>query len=97
MVNIFMIPQRLPKEEFVSTRVLLFIWINWIKMPIFLGWGLVTLESLRWNAMYLPSIPIGVMLGVKSNQKIPEEKFRILGYILMLLAGLHLIIGSLSL
>ena len=65
-------------------------------MLFFLGWGLVTLESLRWNAMYLPLIPIGVVMGIKLNYKIQEAKFRILVYILTLLAGLHHIIGSLS-
>ena len=95
MINIFMIPQRLPKEEFVSTRVLIFTWINWIKMPFFVGWGLVTLESLKWNALYLPLVPVGVWLGVWLNKKIPEDKFRTLTYALTLLAGLHLILSNL--
>ena len=95
MINIFMIPQRLPKEVFVSTRVLIFTWINWIKMPFFVGWGLVTLESLKWNAFYLPLVPVGVWLGVWLNKKIPEDKFRTLTYALTLLAGLHLIFSNL--
>ena len=28
-------PQRLPKEIFVGTNVLLFAWVNWIKLPFF--------------------------------------------------------------
>ena len=95
MINIFMIPQRLPKEVFVSTRVLIFTWINWIKMPFFLGWGLVTLESLKLNAFYLPLLLVGVWLGVWLNKKIPEDKFRTLTYALVLLAGLHLIFSNL--
>ena len=96
VVNIFMLPQSLPKVEFISTRVLIFTWINWIKMPFFIGWGLVTTESLRWDLVYLPVVPVGVCLGVRLNRKISEEKFSILIYVLTLLAGLHLIIGSLS-
>lgn len=34
LVNIFLIPQRLPKVEFISTRVLIF---TWIKMSFFNG------------------------------------------------------------
>ena len=96
VVNIFMIPQKLPKIEFISTRVLIFTWINWIKMPFFVGWGLVTVESLKWDLVYLPLVPAGVWLGIRLNRKISEEKFSKLIYILTLLAGLHLIIGSLS-
>ena len=95
MINIFMIPQRLHKEVFVSTRVLIFTWINWIKMPFFVGWGLVTLESLKLNAFYLPLVLVGVWLGVWLNKKIPEDKFRTLTYALVLLAGLHLIFSNL--
>lgn len=95
MINIFMIPQRLHKEVFVSTRVLIFTWINWIKMPFFVGWGLVTLESMKWSALYLPLVPVGVWLGVWLNKKIPEDKFRTLTYALTLLAGLHLILSNL--
>ena len=96
VVNIFMIPQKLPKVEFISTRVLIFTWINWIKMPFFIGWGLVTVESLKWDLVYLPLVPVGGWLGVRLNRKISEEKFNVIIYILTLLAGLHLIIGSLS-
>jgi hypothetical protein len=96
VINIFMIPQKLAKVEFISTRVLIFTWINWIKMPFFVGWGLVTVESLKWDLIYLPLVPAGVWLGIRLNRKISEEKFSKLIYALTLLAGLHLIIGSLS-
>lgn len=96
MVNMFMIPQRLPKEEFVSTRVLIFTWINWIKMPFFIGWGLVTLETAKWSAAYLPLVPLGVAVGVWLNRKIPEEMFRVVIYVATALAGVHLIITNLS-
>jgi hypothetical protein len=46
--------------------------------------------------VYLPLVPVGVWLGIRLNRKISEEKFSKLIYILTLLAGLHLIIGSLS-
>jgi hypothetical protein len=35
LVSLFLIPQRLPKEIFVGTTVLVFTWINWIKLPFF--------------------------------------------------------------
>ena len=85
LVNIFLIPQRLPKVEFISIRVLIF---TWIKIPFFIGWGLVTVESLRWDLVYLPLVPVGAWLGVRLGRKISEEKFSILIYVLTLLAGL---------
>jgi len=35
VITIFLMPQRLSKEVFVGTNVLLFTWINWIKLPFF--------------------------------------------------------------
>lgn len=96
MVNLFMIPQRLPKVEFTSTRVLIFTWINWIKMPFFIGWGLVTLETVKWSAAYLPLVPLGVALGVWLNRKIPEATFRVIILAATALAGVYLIITNLS-
>ena len=55
----------------------------------------MTLESLKWNALYLPLVPVGVWLGVLLNKKIPEDKFRTLTYTLTLVAGLHLILSNL--
>lgn len=103
VVSMFLIPQRLPKEIYVGTTVLVFTWINWIKLPFFcldrsaLAWDWLPAESiinartLATSAPFLPLIPVGVWLGVWLNRRIPESSFLNVIYVLVLLAGLQLI------
>ena len=95
VVNLFLLPQKLSKIDYVATRVILFTAINWIKLPLFVDKDLVTLKSLKWGAAFCLLIPIGALLGVRLQRCIPERQFRLLIFILTLLAGIHLIISSL--
>jgi hypothetical protein len=103
VVSMFLIPQRMPKEIYVGTTVLIFTWVNWIKLPFFcldgsrLGWGwlpaeaIINTRTLAASAGFLPLIPVGVWLGVWLNRRIPEQSFVKVIYALVFLAGLQLI------
>jgi uncharacterized membrane protein YfcA len=91
VVSVFLIPQKLPKEVFVGTNVLVFTWVNWIKMPFFVSHGIVTRETLITSLEFLPIIPVGVWLGVWLNRKVSEGLFTRLIYLFTFLAGLELI------
>ncbi|HAV64342.1 MAG TPA: hypothetical protein DCY13_18490 [Verrucomicrobiales bacterium] len=101
----YLIPQRLPKELFVGTTILIFFWVNWIKMPFFvvdqsmvnlpllapealINWG-----TLKTSLLYLPLVPLGVLLGVWLNRRIPEALFLKCVYVLTFLAGVQLILN----
>jgi uncharacterized protein len=68
-----------------------FTWINWIKMPFFIGQGLITVETLLLGVRYLPLIPVGVWLGVWLNRRFSEKFFLKMVYGLTLLTGLQLV------
>ncbi|MFM1770591.1 MAG: hypothetical protein RJA22_3120 [Verrucomicrobiota bacterium] len=91
VVSLFLIPQRLPKETYVGTTVLVFTWINWIKLPFFAWQGLLTRQTLLTALAYLPLVPIGVWLGVWLNRRLSERLFLRLVYSLTLLTGLQLL------
>jgi len=103
VVSMFLIPQRLPKTIYVGTTVLVFTWINWIKLPFYcldrrwVDWawipaeGIINGRTLLASACYLPAVPIGVWLGVWLNRKFSEENFLKTTYTLVFLAGLQLI------
>jgi len=93
----------LPKVTYVGTTVLVFTWINWIKLPFYCldrnwvdwGWvpsvGIINGDTLRLSALLLPVVPIGVWLGVWLNRKFSEEGFFKVIYALVFLAGVQLI------
>lgn len=103
VISMFLIPQRMAKELFVGTNVLIFFWVNWIKMPFFIvdqsmlnvpllaPEAIITWETLKMSLLYLPLVPLGVWLGVWLNRRIPEALFQKFVYALTLLAGIQLI------
>ncbi len=91
VVSLFLIPQRLPKEIYVGTTVLVFTWINWIKLPFFLANHLVNAGTFRTSLVFLPLIPVGVWVGVWLNRKFSEALFLKMVYLFTLLTGLQLI------
>ena len=91
VVSLFLIPQQMPKEIYVGTTVLVFTWINWIKMPFFVAQGVVTRETLLTGLCYLPLIPVGVWTGVWLNRKFSEKLFLRLVYGFTLLTAVQLI------
>ncbi len=103
VVSMFLIPQRLSKVVYVGTTVLVFAWINWIKLPFYclgrdvLGWAwlppaaIINRHTLLTSALFLPAVPLGVWLGVWMNRRIPEKWFAPVIYALVFVAGLELV------
>src|SRR5206468_107937 len=91
VVSLFLIPQKMSKELFVGTSVLVFTWVNLIKMPFFLWRGIITRETLLTGLWYLPLVPVGVWLGIWLNRKVSERLFLKLVYLITFLTGLQLI------
>jgi uncharacterized protein len=99
----FLVPQRLSKEVFVGTNILLFTWVNWIKLPFF--WvdrsmvnlplfapePLITAETLWWSARFFPLVPLGVWIGVWLNRRFSEQAFVWIIHATLLLTGLQLV------
>ena len=91
VVSLFLIPQEMTKELYVGTTVLVFTWINWIKMPFFIAQGIITTETLLTGLLYLPLIPLGVWAGLWLNRKFSERGFLRVVFVLTFLAGMQLI------
>ena len=92
VVAMFLIAQRMQKEIFVGTNVLVFTWINWIKLPFFVANGIITRETAMTGLYFLPLIPVGVWLGLWLNRRMSEGLFLKVAYALILLAGLYLLL-----
>lgn len=91
LVAVYLIPQKLPKETYMSTHVLIFTLINWIKMPFYVANDLINKETLTTDAYYLPLIPLGVWIGLWLNRRFSEKLFLQLVYGFTLATGLQLI------
>ena len=102
-MSMFLIPQRLPKETFVATNVLIFFFVNWLKMPFFcidqtqINWpvfatrALSTRETLLTSLIFFPLVPLGVWLGIWMNKRISEKNFMRVVFAFLFVTGLELI------
>ncbi len=91
VVNAFLIPQRFSKEIYTGTTVLVFTWMNGIKIPFFLYGGLITQQTFSVSVLYFALIPVGVWVGVWLNRRIPENLFVKLVYLFTFLTGIQLV------
>ena len=63
---------RLPKEEYVGTGAWFFFLVNLIKVPFSASLGLITLETLRYNAFLTPAIAVGGVSVILLLKVLPQ-------------------------
>jgi uncharacterized membrane protein YfcA len=90
VMTIYLLSMELPKEEFVGTGAVFFCVINLIKVPFSVALGLITWSTLRSDAMLLPLIALGCIVGIFFMKKLPQKVFNILAQILAALGGFKL-------
>lgn len=93
IMAIFLLAIALPKKQFIGTGAWFFLSVNLIKVPLYGGLGLITLESLTFNLWLIPAILIGGFLGIKLVPLIPQQIFNRIILILALAGGVKLLIG----
>ncbi len=81
---LYLLAMRLPKEEFIGTSAWYFFVLNWLKVPFSLALGLITADSLAFNAVLLPGVVAGAFLGLWLAHRVPEKAFMIAVQVLTL-------------
>lgn len=93
IITLYLLPQNLGKERFVATTVIYYACLNLVKLPVFIGSGLLTWH-VGLSAVYLaPVIGLGVLLGVWMNRKVSEKVFTGIVYVVVVLSAVKLLIG----
>lgn len=93
---VHLLGQRLEKTTFQATTVVVFFWINLIKLPPYFALGLFTKETLIANLTLLPAALIGVQIGVWAHDRISERLFFTVTYVLLFGTGSKLILDALT-
>lgn len=100
---LFLFPQRMPKEVYVATNILVFTWVNWLKMPFFVldrsvidlpffaRHSMINAETLWMSLKLFPLVPVGVWIGVWCNRRFSEKNFLRIVLAFLFLTGLQLI------
>lgn len=90
VMQMFYLPQRMPKMNYAATMAGLFLVINLLKVPFYVANGRITPQSLALNARILAVIPVGVLLGYVIVRRLDPKRYLALIYVL--LAGTSLVL-----
>ena len=89
---IYLLAMRLDKHSFIGTGAWYFLILNWLKIPLFVWDGRITLLSLKTDLLMCPFIIVGVVLGILILKKIPQKWFNLIVQLLALAAAIKLIL-----
>ena len=77
IMSIYLLSMHLPKNIYIGTAAWFFLIINIIKVPfhVFI-WNTISLSTLSLDLIAIPSILLGVYLGIKIVKLFPEKYYR---------------------
>jgi uncharacterized membrane protein YfcA len=88
----------MPKERFRANLIAYFLFLNAATLPVHLAGGLISLEVLRYAAVFIPALAAGAAVGTRLIRYVPEASFRraVLGIVMatgftVALAGLGVV------
>ncbi len=94
VMQMVLLPQKLPKQQFVATMTGYFLLLNSIKMVPFSLMGRIQAEYLQLAILMLPVIPIGVLSGFGLNKITRPDHFNVLVYCALGVASFFLILNG---
>ena len=90
--SLYLLPLRLKKEIYVGTRIIFFICVNLIKLPLYIYLSMMNFDTLYQSISLFPLAVIGIFIGYRLLKIIEEDLFYNILYALILVSSTKLII-----
>lgn len=91
-MSLYLIAMRVPMLAFMGTSAWFFTFLNLAKVPVVLGLGLLTPQTLIAGAWYLPALFAGAGLGIWVFQRMDQKVFTQVALVLSAVIGAWLLI-----
>ena len=91
ITTFYFLARRMDKMTFVGTAAWYFLIVNLAKVPFTAQLGLITMPSLRFDAMLLPVVIAGIVAGRLLLRRVPQRLFEWVTVALAIAAGLRLV------
>jgi hypothetical protein len=91
VMGLYLLAVALPKDAFVGTAAWFFLLVNLAKVPFSAQLGLITPATLTFNALLLPAIAAGLLLGREVVARLPQRFFNSLVLVFAIAAALRLL------
>ena len=93
ITSIYLLAMRLPKNAFIGTAAWFFLIVNLLKVPLqVIFWKNISGASLTFDAIMIPGIAAGAVIGIAVSGKIPERAYRVFVMVMTGVAALLLFI-----
>lgn len=89
--QIYVMPQRLPRDLFVGTSVVFFALVNWIKVAPYLVLGQLNFGTFRISLLLMPLAIFATFVGISLVRRVDTERFYLVVYVLLGLIGAKLL------
>ena len=90
VMNLYLLTQNMPKEQFVATGAWFFLVVNISKMPIYAYYGLFSRQSLIFDLLMVPAVIGGARAGLWIIKNTPQRLFETLVIVLTAVSALFL-------
>lgn len=94
-IQIYLLPQRLPRDVFIGTSIAFFAIVNLIKLPGFIWLGQLTREGLIVAAASAPFALFMTWVGAKLVRRIEPARFYLIIHLLLAAVGAKLLADGL--
>ncbi|MCE5186410.1 MAG: sulfite exporter TauE/SafE family protein [Planctomycetaceae bacterium] len=91
VMTIYLLSMRLEKRLFVGTAAWFFFIVNWLKVPLMIPHGMITVASFKASVVVFPAVLAGALTGVLVIKYLPQKIFNIIALALAALAALKLL------
>jgi uncharacterized membrane protein YfcA len=95
--QMWVMPRKLDRDVFVGTSAIFFAIVNWIKVPAYVALGQFTAANAFAAASLLPLALLASLAGVRLVRRVSMERFYVIVYVLMIVAGGKLLLDGLGL
>lgn len=95
LMQMYLLPQKLPKLQFAATTAAFFFILNLIKMVPFALLGRIQADNLMLGSVMLPVIPLGVFLGYLLVRITKQRHYTALIYTVLGVTSITLIVKGL--
>ncbi|MEH6577707.1 MAG: sulfite exporter TauE/SafE family protein [Amphritea sp.] len=91
-MNFYLIPLKLPREQFLGTAVVFLAVVNLVKLVAYSALGQINTENLSLGLILAPVAWVGVRLGLVIQKRLNDQLFYRIILIMLLVVGLKLML-----
>lgn len=93
VMAVYLLTMRLPKYSFVGTSAWFFLVVNYLKLPLqIFAWENISWTTLYVDALTIPFMVLGALLGIYFVKKVPEKAYRTFIIVVTILSTIVLFI-----